>query len=529
MTIRLLVRELRGLSVADIGAAFAAISPLHWALALCSTGLAYAALAWYDQIALAHLGRRLSWRFVGLVSFTTYALAHNIGATMLSGAVVRYRAYSTKGLGMAEVGVLVAFCSFTFTLGNLLLGGLTLLLGPNWCSRYVELPDWAGALSSACALLGVPCALMLGSLLHFRAAEDSRVRAGLSAPADRGAAIARRADRTASARRGSSISRCRQTAIPASSSCSAVFLASFTIALISHAPGGLGVLEYSFLKAMPDAPAADVLAALLVFRLLYLIVPLLFSLVVVLIFERARIGELVRTRGGGEAMSLAMTIDASDALLVIDVQNDFVDGGALAVPGGDFDRAARQPAHRRLSAGRRHAGLAPARPCLVRLVASGGEALRRRRDCPMASRCCGRTIACRASAGAELHEELDVDSAFLILRKGANAEIDSYSAFTEADGKTTTGLDALLKARGVERIFACGLATDFCVAYSALDARAAGFETFVIEDACRAIDADGSLDAGLAQDELGGRLARPGAPRSSVRPYAFPLGALTSA
>jgi hypothetical protein len=75
-----------------------------------------------------------------------------------------------------------------------------------------------------------------------------------------------------------------------------VFLASFTLALVSHAPGGLGVLEFSFLKAMPDAPPASVLAALLVFRLLYLILPLLFSLFVVVAFERERIGELVRTR-----------------------------------------------------------------------------------------------------------------------------------------------------------------------------------------------------------------------------------------
>lgn len=97
--------------------------------------------------------------------------------------------------------------------------------------------------------------------------------------------------------------------------------------------------------------------------------------------------------------------------------------------------------------------------------------------------------------GAELHAGLDIDAAFLILRKGANPAIDSYSAFTEADGKTTTGLAALLKARGVRRVFACGLATDFCVAFSALDARLAGFETFVIDDACRAIDAGGSLAA----------------------------------
>jgi len=77
--------------------------------------------------------------------------------------------------------------------------------------------------------------------------------------------------------------------------------------------------------------------------------------------------------------------------------------------------------------------------------------------------------------------------------------IDSYSAFVEADGKTTTGLAALLKARGVKRVFACGLATDFCVANSALDARREGFATFVIEDACRAIDANNSLSEAWAR------------------------------
>ena len=99
----------------------------------------------------------------------------------------------------------------------------------------------------------------------------------------------------------------------------------------------------------------------------------------------------------------------------------------------------------------------------------------------------------QGTPGAALHPDLAVDLAFLILRKGMHPGIDSYSAFIEADGKTTTGLAALLKARGVKRVFACGLATDFCVAHSALDARGEGFATFVIEDACRAIDADGSL------------------------------------
>jgi len=296
-TFRLLARELHGLSLAKLGAAFAAISPLHWLLALGSTGLAYTALAWYDQIALAHLGRRLNWRFVGLVSFTTYALAHNIGATMLSGAVIRYRAYSTKGLGMAEVGVLVAFCSFTFTLGNLSLAGLTLLSDPELVRRYVDLPDWAGRLL-AIALLGAPCLYTIGSLLHFA---PLHIR-GLALVYPRPPIAARQL--LAGPLELIGAAGIIYLALPASGNPGflavlVVFLASFTLALISHAPGGLGVLEYSFIKAMPDSPTADVVAALLVFRLLYLILPLLFSLVVVLIFERARIGELIRVRGGG--------------------------------------------------------------------------------------------------------------------------------------------------------------------------------------------------------------------------------------
>ncbi len=97
----LLWKELRGVSVGDVATSFAAIPLTHWLCAVLSTFLAYGALAWYDRIGLAHLGRRLSWGFISLTSFTTYALSHNIGASVFSGAVVRYRAYSTKGLGMA--------------------------------------------------------------------------------------------------------------------------------------------------------------------------------------------------------------------------------------------------------------------------------------------------------------------------------------------------------------------------------------------------------------------------------------------
>ena len=94
--------------------------------------------------------------------------------------------------------------------------------------------------------------------------------------------------------------------------------------------------------------------------------------------------------------------------------------------------------------------------------------------------------------GAALHAELNVPHAQLVIRKGHHRDIDSYSAFLEADRKTTTGLAGYLRERGLTDLYVCGLATDFCVAWTALDGRAAGFDVTVIEDACRAIDLQGS-------------------------------------
>jgi nicotinamidase/pyrazinamidase len=99
----------------------------------------------------------------------------------------------------------------------------------------------------------------------------------------------------------------------------------------------------------------------------------------------------------------------------------------------------------------------------------------------------------QGTAGAAIHPDLNLTKAQLVIRKGHHRDIDSYSAFLEADRETTTGLAGYLKERGFRKLYVCGLATDFCVAWTALDARAAGFDTTVIEDACRAIDLDGSL------------------------------------
>jgi nicotinamidase/pyrazinamidase len=188
----------------------------------------------------------------------------------------------------------------------------------------------------------------------------------------------------------------------------------------------------------------------------------------------------------------SLTIGANDVLLVIDMQNDFMPGGALAVADGDaivplVNRIAGKFANVILTQDWHPAGHASfasshpgAKPFETTTMPYGTQAL-------WPDHCV------QGGMGAQLHEGLKIDHAILVLRKGANANVDSYSAFTEADRATSTGLAALLRARGISRVFICGLATDFCVAWSALDASASGFETFVIEDACRGIDANGSL------------------------------------
>jgi glycosyltransferase 2 family protein len=281
-----LFRELRGLSLASLTEALASIPHDRWLLAIGSTFLAYAALAWYDRIALLHLGRAVDWRFVALTSFSAYAIAHNIGASVLSGAVIRYRAYSTKGLSVGEIGVLVAFCSFTFALGVVIVGGLLLLFHPELVERFDGAPLWVGRMAGV-ALIAAPCLYVLGSLLHFRPFRIAGF--GIVYPRPRVAArqlLAGPLELVGAA--GIIYFALPVGANPGFIVVLAVFVASFSLALVSHAPGGLGVLEIAFIEGMPDAPQANVIAALLVFRLLYLIVPLVFALGVVMAFERHR-------------------------------------------------------------------------------------------------------------------------------------------------------------------------------------------------------------------------------------------------
>ena len=207
-------------------------------------------------------------------------------------------------------------------------------------------------------------------------------------------------------------------------------------------------------------------------------------------------------------MNLQLAPGPDDALLVIDVQNDFCPGGALAVPEGDailplVSRLARRfdhvlltqdwhpPGHRSFASS--HAGRRPFEA--IRL--DYGEQVLWPDHCV------------QGTQGAAFHPQLDLPQAELVLRKGFRSEIDSYSAFYENDRRTRTGLAGYLRDRGLRRLFLVGLATDFCVAWSALDGRREGFETVVIEDACRAIDLDGSLDrARAAMQEAGVTIAR---------------------
>ena len=189
---------------------------------------------------------------------------------------------------------------------------------------------------------------------------------------------------------------------------------------------------------------------------------------------------------------MAFALSSTDALVIIDLQNDFCPGGALAVQRGDeivllinllqqrFDHVILtqdwHPAGH-ISFATSHPG---SHPFETIQVAYGPQVL-------WPDHCL------QGSAGAAFHAQLDTTHAELIVRKGYNPRIDSYSAFLDNDHSTATGLAGALKERGIRRLFFCGLAYDYCVHFSAVDAVSLGFTACVIEDACRAIDLNGSV------------------------------------
>lgn len=192
-------------------------------------------------------------------------------------------------------------------------------------------------------------------------------------------------------------------------------------------------------------------------------------------------------------MSEDIVTGESDVLLVVDIQHDFCPEGALAVPRGDevvpvVNRLARQFRHVVLtqdwhpvdhqSFASHHPGR---KPFDVIEVAYGPQIL-------WPDHCV------QGTPGAEFRTDLDIPHAQLVIRKGFRREVDSYSAFLENDHQTPTGLAGYLRERGLGRVFIAGLAFDFCVRYSAEDAQSHGFEAIAVDDACRGIDVDGSVD-----------------------------------
>lgn len=283
----LLYHQLRDISFDDIVESLDAIPFTNWLLAGLATLAAYAALAGYDRLGLMHLRKRMPWHFITAASFTAYAIGHNVGASVFSGGVVRYRAYSAKGLSAPEVGVLVAFCSFTFALGAILLGGLVLILQPHLLNRFFEDASPWMSFALGIVMLSLIALYVIGSSLRFKSIRIRNFRLQyprlyivfrqlVIGPLELIAAAA-----------------IIYFALPEASNPGfllilGVFLASFSAALVSHAPGGLGVLEVVFLLALPEVNPADVIAALLVFRLFYLLIPFALSLILVVIFEHAQ-------------------------------------------------------------------------------------------------------------------------------------------------------------------------------------------------------------------------------------------------
>ena len=198
-----------------------------------------------------------------------------------------------------------------------------------------------------------------------------------------------------------------------------------------------------------------------------------------------------------------IAVDDSTVLIVVDVQNCFLPGGSLAVKDGDqvipvINRIAKNFAHvimtqdwhtpGHISFASTHPGK---KPFEVIKLGYGDQVL-------WPDHCV------QGTSGSDISKEISIPQAELVIRKGYHHDIDSYSAFFEADHKTPTGLGGYLTERGIKKAFVTGLATDFCVAWTAIDARKVGLETYVVEDACRGIDTQGSLAKAWADMEKAG-------------------------
>jgi len=281
--------------VESIGRSIGDVPVSGYALATVSTLMAYIALAWYDRIALIHLNRQkeISWPFIASCSFVTYAIGHNLGASVLSGGLVRLRAYGTFGLNAVEVAILVALCSFTFAYGTVLLLGFVFVVQPEIVQPLADLIPRLSLPAQVIQLIGAVmlslCALyVLGSWRHFKPIHFRSVhivyprlpvvaRQLMAAPLELIAAA------------GIIYFVLPEAGNPGFIPVLGAFLLSFSAGLLSQTPGGVGVMEAVFLAVMPTIAPSDVIAALLIWRLMYLLIPLAVSLPLVVAFERSQL------------------------------------------------------------------------------------------------------------------------------------------------------------------------------------------------------------------------------------------------
>jgi glycosyltransferase 2 family protein len=279
----------------SIGHSIGNVPASGYMLAGASALMAYAALAWYDRVALIHLNRHqdISWPFIASCSFVTYALGHNLGASVLSGGLVRLRAYGSTGLSTLEVAILVALCSFTFAYGTILLMGIVFVVQPEIVQPLADLipllalPAPLVQLTGA-IMLGLCALYVLGSWrrfkpLHFRSVHivyprlPVVARQLMAGPLELLSAT------------GIIYFVLPEAGNPGFITVLGAFLLSFSAGLLSQTPGGIGVMEAVFLAILNTMAPSDVIAALLIWRLMYLLIPLAISLPLVVAFERAQL------------------------------------------------------------------------------------------------------------------------------------------------------------------------------------------------------------------------------------------------
>ena len=266
-------REFRGLSVADIRTAMAALSPTALWIGGGLTVLAYLVLAMYDKLGSAYAGKPVSWPKSLLASFCGYSLAHNLGFAAVSGAAVRYRLYSAWGLTPLEIAKVVGFTSLTFGLGGMALGGLVLMFEPEvvpWFGSH--LPHWA-LQAMAIPLWGIVIAYVVMSRF-VRHVKIFKYEIDLPSPR---MALMQTMLATVDVAMTAAIF---YVLLPQAEGLTflrfvGIYLASYAVGIAASVPGGLGVFDGAILLGLqPYMPAPEVIGALLVFRLYYYIVPL---------------------------------------------------------------------------------------------------------------------------------------------------------------------------------------------------------------------------------------------------------------